>query len=130
MDFSTSLANVKTLKLERKFLQSLKILDDILDDLEPIHKQKRVKLLIAITNLLLIVTRYFGGTKLGTGGLVRAYGNAAQAVLDISNFLNISLSNEQLNYICENLYGTSPTFRKGVIGAWKRYFNDVGGSIL
>jgi uncharacterized YigZ family protein len=27
-----------------------------------------------------VVTRYFGGTKLGTGGLVRAYGDAVRAV--------------------------------------------------
>ncbi len=29
-----------------------------------------------------VVTRYFGGTLLGTGGLVRAYGDAVRAVLD------------------------------------------------
>ena len=32
-----------------------------------------------LTNVLIIVTRYFGGVLLGTGGLVRAYTAAAQA---------------------------------------------------
>lgn len=35
-----------------------------------------------IINCLIVVTRYFGGTKLGTGGLIKAYGEAAKAVLD------------------------------------------------
>ncbi len=35
-----------------------------------------------ITNALIVVTRYFGGTLLGTGGLVRAYTQAAQAGLN------------------------------------------------
>ena len=34
-----------------------------------------------LTNTLVVVTRYFGGTKLGTGGLIRAYGQAAKEVL-------------------------------------------------
>ena len=32
-----------------------------------------------IRNIIVVVTRYFGGTLLGTGGLVRAYTKAAQA---------------------------------------------------
>jgi uncharacterized YigZ family protein len=34
-----------------------------------------------LTNALVVVTRYFGGTELGTGGLARAYGDAAEAAL-------------------------------------------------
>ena len=40
-----------------------------------------------IHDVLLIVTRYFGGTLLGTGGLVRAYSQAAKAGLSASQVL-------------------------------------------
>ncbi len=33
---------------------------------------------------LVVVTRYFGGTKLGTGGLARAYGEAAEQALAVA----------------------------------------------
>ena len=35
------------------------------------------------TNIMITVTRWFGGTLLGTGGLVKAYGDAAKAVLEL-----------------------------------------------
>ncbi|MBN2410555.1 YigZ family protein [candidate division KSB1 bacterium] len=35
-----------------------------------------------LTDIVVVVTRYFGGTKLGTGGLVRAYGGAVMLALD------------------------------------------------
>lgn len=37
-----------------------------------------------LTNLVLAVLRYFGGTKLGTGGLVRAYSDAAKGVIALT----------------------------------------------
>lgn len=35
-----------------------------------------------LLDVLVVVTRYYGGTKLGVGGLARAYGDSAIAVLD------------------------------------------------
>ena len=40
-----------------------------------------------LINLAVIVVRYFGGIKLGTGGLVRAYSSAVNAVLDTASLL-------------------------------------------
>lgn len=34
-----------------------------------------------LQNVILVVTRYFGGTKLGTGGLIRAYTDCAEKVI-------------------------------------------------
>lgn len=39
-----------------------------------------------VGNVMVIVTRYFGGIKLGAGGLVRAYSGAAQAVFEQAQF--------------------------------------------
>ncbi len=39
-----------------------------------------------VTNILVTVTRWFGGTLLGTGGLVHAYGNGVKNVLDKASF--------------------------------------------
>lgn len=35
-----------------------------------------------VTNVVVVVTRYFGGIKLGTGGLVRAYSTSAKMALE------------------------------------------------
>lgn len=58
------------------------------DDKEPAGTAGRpileVLLNEGITDTVLVVTRYFGGVLLGTGGLVRAYTQAAQAGLAAS----------------------------------------------
>ncbi len=36
---------------------------------------------LELTDIIVVVTRYFGGTKLGVGGLVRAYSDAAEQAL-------------------------------------------------
>lgn len=46
---------------------------------DPILNQIRSK---NLGNILIIVIRYFGGTKLGIGGLINAYKTAAQAALE------------------------------------------------
>ena len=38
-----------------------------------------------VKNVLVVVVRYFGGTKLGVGGLINAYRTAAQMALENSN---------------------------------------------
>ena len=40
-----------------------------------------------IHDVVVVVTRYFGGTLLGTGGLVRAYGGAVKAGLEASTVI-------------------------------------------
>ncbi len=49
-----------------------------------------------LTNTLLVVTRYFGGTKLGTGGLARAYSDAASDALDRAKIVEHVIS-ERVN---------------------------------
>nr|MBN1229141.1 YigZ family protein [Anaerolineae bacterium] len=56
------------------------------DDGEPSGTAGRPTLAVLrgadLGDIVLVTTRYFGGTKLGTGGLVRAYTEAAQSALE------------------------------------------------
>ena len=67
-----------------------------------------------LTNVIIIVTRYFGGILLGTGGLVRAYTEVAQKAINnarivqkeygIKYEIQINYSNlKEIQYICKTL---------------------------
>ncbi len=45
-------------------------------------------------NLGVVVVRYFGGTKLGTGGLARAYGDSVKAALELFDYDEVVERNE------------------------------------
>lgn len=47
-----------------------------------------------LSNILVIVTRYFGGVLLGTGGLVRAYSEAIECALENAKIVNKELGIE------------------------------------
>lgn len=51
-----------------------------------------VQMLVAqgVTNVVVVVTRYFGGIKLGPGGLVRAYTSSAKLGLEKAGIIEIS----------------------------------------
>ena len=45
-----------------------------------------------VTNILIVSVRYFGGTKLGVGGLIHAYKNSAQLALEASNIVDKTIN--------------------------------------
>lgn len=50
-----------------------------------------------LTDILIVVIRYFGGTKLGTSGLIAAYRSAAEAAIEASQ-IEVKLVEETITY--------------------------------
>jgi len=72
-----------------------------------------------IVDALLVVTRYFGGILLGTGGLVRAYSTAAKAA--IGNAQRVIMKE------CDNFILKIPYSEQGKI---QNLLSEVGANIL
>jgi uncharacterized YigZ family protein len=75
------------------------------DDGEPSGTAGKPILLILtsqkLTNALIVVTRYYGGTNLGTGGLARAYAESAQMAVAAAKIVRVYLMETiklQVNY--------------------------------
>lgn len=47
-----------------------------------------------VTNILIVVLRYYGGVKLGVGGLINAYRTGAQMALDASKIITKTINIE------------------------------------
>jgi len=61
-----------------------------------------------ITDCVVVVTRYFGGTLLGAGGLVRAYSAAAKAAIDAAGERVMTLCSACAFTCSYTLYGRIP----------------------
>lgn len=82
-------------------------------------------------NVAVVVTRYFGGIKLGAGGLVRAYGKAASNVLEEAEkvqFLQCDLFKVKCDYSYV-AWVESTAFAFGKI-AEREYYADVTYQII
>ncbi|RKM60504.1 YigZ family protein [Butyrivibrio sp. CB08] len=80
-----------------------------------------------LTNVLIIVTRYFGGVLLGTGGLVRAYTQAAQAGIAASTVGELVYSQKLTLTVGYDKVNTIQYFlgQKGINISDSRYAADV-----
>lgn len=104
-----------------------------------------------LSDILIVVTRYYGGVKLGTGGLIRAYGGvAAEALAELPTktrilrqTLRLSCDYEQLSavYHLAQLFEAVPTavtydprpvldvaIRLSAVEAFRRQLVDLTGN--
>lgn len=72
-----------------------------------------------LRNVAIVVTRYFGGVLLGTGGLVRAYSGSAQGVVSVADIKTMTNCDE-LQITCE--YGMFDTLNN--------LLKDISGGVI
>jgi uncharacterized YigZ family protein len=85
-----------------------------------------------VENVLVVVIRYFGGIKLGAGGLVRAYSKSAAEVLQKAGKIKMTPSNRGVISVDYGLWGTLEYFlrQKGVPILNVDYQEDVTVEVM
>lgn len=80
-----------------------------------------------LINSAVIIVRYFGGTKLGTGGLVRAYSDACNAVIKASLLISyVKLENYHFSVKYSDMSLIEYKLDEYNILIDKKYFDEVG----
>jgi len=97
--YSTTLEDLKSshpkarhfVTASRHLNEYMQIVESSSDDGEPKGTSGKPTLMVlqgsGLINVAIIIVRYFGGTKLGTGGLVRAYSDATNLVIEKSELI-------------------------------------------
>ena len=96
---------------------------------EPIlQRMRRAELIYS----MIVVTRYFGGTKLGVGGLVRAYGGAAGEIIStvaLDHLIEKDVWTISMNYSDQSLVKSIIDSKRGEISL-ERYTHEVYLEVL
>jgi uncharacterized YigZ family protein len=79
-----------------------------------------------LTNIIIIVVRYFGGTKLGASGLIQAYKQSTIAALDEANIVQKTISKTfRLIFDYENMGNILNAIKESGIEIAEKNFNET-----
>ena len=78
-----------------------------------------------LTNILVGVIRYFGGTKLGVGGLVQAYKTAAKESLEVADIIEVEVfSHFEIVFSYDEMPGIMNLLKQRKITISTQRFNE------
>lgn len=105
------------------------VVENSSDDGEPKGTSGKPSLAVlagaGMINTGVIIVRYFGGIKLGTGGLVRAYGDSVNAVLNTAKFLEYKkLINKKLKCSYQDLSKLEYLLKQELINIKEKEFTS------
>lgn len=119
----------------RHFNEFNQIVERSSDDGEPKGTSGKPTLNVLSGNKLIdcaiITVRYFGGIKLGTGGLVKSYSNSANLVIQNSNLINyIRKERKRASIQYQDISKAEYYFSKFKIAIISKNFDEVGGNFI
>jgi len=84
---------------------------------------------LGVDRSAIMVTRYYGGTKLGTGGLIRAYGGAARELLNVIELEEMVPMSRVEVFVPVDMVGVAYTYIEAAGGREPRQgeFDDARG---